>query len=196
MQTPTDSPDALGPWIGPKLVGTGWDIFTSVLPAGGFAFYGLMPDGELRWYSHNGFNNGTPDWNGPKTVGTGWGGFKAIVSGSDGVLYAIQPDGQLLWYRHLDFIAGSPDWEGPREVGTGWQNFRTAFGDMSGAPPAQPLKGVIYAVRPDGTVLWYRHDGWETGDPGAWTGPVTVATGLTGYRQLFPFMSATPNPIG
>lgn len=174
-QTPTDDPNVLGQWIGPETVGIGWDIFTSILPAGGCAFYGVMPDGELRWHRHNGFNDGSPDWSGPKTVGSGWNGFKAIVPGSDGVLYAIQPDGTLLWYRDLAFLDGGADWRGPLQVGTSWQTFKTVF-SVTG--------GILYAVADDGRLLWYRHKGFEDGSPD-WEGPYEVGTGWQNFRSLF-----------
>ena len=66
-------------WEGPKLVGTGWDTFSEVIPAWygatngsgayGFSVYGVTPDGTLRWYRHDGFADGTMAWRGPVIVG-------------------------------------------------------------------------------------------------------------------------------
>ena len=41
-----------------------------------------------------------------------------------------------------------------KKVGNGWSNFKHVF---SGGD------GVIYAVRDNGDLLWYRHDGWGDG---------------------------------
>jgi hypothetical protein len=229
-------PAALAAWEGPKTVGSGWQEFTRVYPAGGDRFYGLKQNGDLLWYSHNGFNDGTLDWLGPVTVGSGWQQFKAIVPGSDGVLYALQYDGILFWYKHLGYQDGNTQvgWRPRQQVGNGWQNFKTVFsvgsgvlyavaadgsllwyrhqgfGDGSGnwsgpVTVARPAgagwagfreifgvsDGVIFAVEPNGDVLWYQHRDWQTGGQN-WQGPIVAARGFGGYRQLFPLMPSTP----
>jgi hypothetical protein len=50
---------------------------------------------------------------------------------------------------------------------------------------------VIFAVEPNGDVLWYQHRDWQTGGQN-WQGPIVVARGFAGYRQLFPLMPSTP----
>src|SRR5262249_3075 len=85
-----DSPASA--WQGPKKVSFNWHNFIDVFPGGGNRFYGVMPDGGLWWYQHNGFNDGSDDWNGGHPVGSGWQQFSKRFSGSDGIVYAIKPD--------------------------------------------------------------------------------------------------------
>ena len=92
-----------------------------------------------------------------KKVGNGWSNFKHVFSGDDGVIYTVQDNGDLLWYRHDGRGDGSFAWAEPgsgKKVGNGWSNFKHVF---SGGD------GVIYAVRDNGDLLWYRHDGWGDG---------------------------------
>ena len=44
--------------------------------------------------------------------------------------------------------------------------------------------GVIYAIRPDGALLWYYHDGRNQGSF-EWQGPKQVGTGWQSFRQVF-----------
>ena len=50
--------------------------------------------------------------------------------------------------------ADDPTGDNGANVGSGWQNFRPVFATSD---------GVIYAVRSDGVLLWYRHEGWTDG---------------------------------
>jgi hypothetical protein len=83
----------------------------------------------------------------------------------------------------------------PTKVGSGWQNFAHIF--SAGA-------GIIYALRPDGTLLWYKQDQWDTGPvmtPGPskfgtyvvnnWEGPIVATKGWTGYRFILAILPAT-----
>ena len=51
------------------------------------------------------------------------------------------------------------------------------------------LDGVIYGIRPNGTLQWYRHIGYRAGQGletnGAWIGPKDVGSGWAGFRQVF-----------
>jgi len=162
---------------GPVLVGTGWQQFRDVIPAGGTAFYGLTPAGGLVWYRHDGFNDGANKWTGPVTVGSGWNNFKKIFAGGDGVLYGIGADGSLRWYREADAANASsqPHWSGPTVVGTGWGNFVQVFSTG---------EGVIYAITADGKLMWYHHKGYLTGAT-QWEGPKQVGTGWAAFRRVF-----------
>ncbi len=144
--------------------------------------YGILNDGHLRWYRHNGAASGlgleTPGaWQGPRPVWFGWGGFKQVFAGGGNVIYAITPDGRLLWYRHNGFNEGGDltTWVGPKEVGHGWQNVRAVF---SGSD------GVIYAITDDGTLKWYRHLGFADGSV-SWDGPKDVGSGWAQFKQVF-----------
>lgn len=163
------------PWQGPRTVGTGWQGFKDVIPAGGNRVFALRPDGGLLWYQHNGFNTGTLDWAGPVQVGTGW-SFAKIFGGSDGVVYAVRQDGTLLWYYNAGFETGASAWSGPSVVGSGWAGFKDVF-SVGG--------GIVYAVQQDGTLLWYKHEGFRTG-AATWTGPRRVGTGWQNFVKIVP----------
>jgi hypothetical protein len=47
--------------------------------------------------------------------------------------------------------------------------------------------GIIYAIRPDGELLWYRHEGRDDGSA-EWTEDVgrAVGTGWGDFQQVFP----------
>ena len=42
----------------------------------------------------------------------------------------------------------------------------------------------IYAIQPDGTLLWYRHDGRGDGSF-TWAGPNQVGTGWQNFKHVF-----------
>ena len=64
---------------------------------------------------------------------------------------------------------------GPVVVGNGWNGFARVFGGG---------QGVIYAVKPDGTLLWYRHTGYLTGQR-TWEGPKVVGSGWQNFSKVF-----------
>ena len=81
-----------------------------------------------------------------------------VLATDDGVLYEITESGALRWYRVENAAAGRPAWapNSGSEVGLGrgWGSYRSvvAAGD-----------GVLYAVKDNGALVWYRHDDWRTG---------------------------------
>jgi Tachylectin/PQQ-like domain len=123
--------------------------------------YAITFDGRLIWHQdtdRHGQNksDGSTGWapGSGKQIGIGWNNFKHVFSGGDGIIYAIKPGGELLWYKDTDLKGNN----GPKaergwapgsgnQIGFGWDNFKHVF---SGGD------GVIYAVTPDGKLLWYR----------------------------------------
>jgi hypothetical protein len=83
------------------------------------------------------------------------------------VIFAVKPDGDLLWYRYQgngeSDRSGATGWaaNSGSPIGNGWQGFRHLF---SGG------NGVIYAVKPDGDLLWYRYQGNGESDRSGATG--------------------------
>ena len=180
-----------------NVVGYGWD-FKTLFSGGDGVIYGITPvvaatlptgigpayeghpasGGELKWYRHNGREDGTFNWasGSGNTVGTGWGAFAQVFSGGNGVIYGITAvvpatlptgigpgyeghpasGGELKWYRHNGREDGSFAWAAGSgsTVGTGWGAFTQVF---SGGD------GVIYAVAPNGDLKWYAHDGRTDG---------------------------------
>ena len=165
---------------GYRVVGHGWSGVRHVFWGGNGVIYAVMPDGELRWYKHNGYPNGggletwEPQDAGHRVVGHGWGDVLHVFSAGDGIIYAVTPSGELRWYRHLGYLhgGGPATWEpqdtGYKVVGHGWQGVRHVFWGGN---------GLIYAVAADGTLRWYKHAGYETGG-----GLETWEPQDTGYR--------------
>jgi hypothetical protein len=160
-----------------NVVGTGWD-FKTLFSGGDGVIYGITPvvpatlptgigpglgghpasGGELKWYRHDGRDNGSFTWaaRSGSTVGTGWGAMLQVFSGGNGVIYAVAPNGDLKWYSHVGRTDGTFRWAAGsgNVVGTGWGAFKQLF---SGGD------GVIYGVDQDDNLVWYRHDGRTDG---------------------------------
>lgn len=174
-----------GAWVGPQVVGWGWQNFKSVFGmtsslAPGGVIFAIDTSGNLLLYRHNGYATGTVDWDGPVTVGWGWGNFKTVFAGRDGVIFAIDSAGNMWWYRLTNWATvgnfictgpyplscgrQGPIWEGPRLIGASWQALTQVFGGQD---------GIIYAVDTSGNVLWYQYPGYMSGNggPSTWIGP-------------------------
>ncbi len=179
-----------GSWQGPRYPGRGWGDVERVLPGGGNIIYAISADGVLKWFQHKGFNTGAgveaaDNWEGPRNVGRGWTGFADVFAGGEGVIYVVQTDGTLTWYRHLAYQTGAGfetqgAWATAHNVGRGWSGYRHVF---SGG------QGVIYVIAEDGTLKWYRHRAYLTGESfetsGAWEGPKDVGRGWGDVQQVF-----------
>lgn len=139
--------------------------------------------GDLMWYKHNGWLDGSVSWanNGSGVkVGNGWLGFKSVFATSDGAIYGIKSNGDLMWYKHKDWQIGIANWVNGSgvKVGSGWQNFKSVFATSN---------GTIYAVQPNGDLMWHRHDGWPTGS-NSWANGgsgVKVGNGWLGFKFVF-----------
>jgi hypothetical protein len=113
-------------------IGEGWN-FQHVFSGGNGIIYAVNGAGNLLWYRHLGFEDGTDKWQTtPETkgyIGEGW-NFQHVFSGGNGIIYAVNAAGNLLWYRHLGFEDGTDRWQTTSEkkgyVGEGW-NFRLVF---------------------------------------------------------------------
>jgi len=119
-----------GSWAGPTQVGIGWQVFKHVFGGCQGVLYAIAPDGTLKWYKHNGYQDGTNTWQGPTTVGSGWQNFTQVFGACDGKIYALDPNGTLKLYRHTGFATGQSTWEGPTDVGTGMPSFLAMFALM------------------------------------------------------------------
>ncbi|MFD6394589.1 tachylectin-related carbohydrate-binding protein [Nocardia sp. NPDC060259] len=175
-------------------VGSGWNVYSSVFWGGAQGIiYAITPDGDMHWYSHDGFKDGTATWtagDGGRLVGSGWntyaqvfaGGRRTVAGESNGfVIYGITPEGELDWYRHEGWTDGSPTWtggDGGRRVGSGWNTYPRVF---------SVGRGIIYGITADGEMDWFRHDGWTNGSP-TWTGGDggrRVGSGWNAYSRVF-----------
>ena len=79
-------------------------------------------------------------------------------------VYRMSGGGTLNWTCTTDVTMPERTGWAPGAVGYGWDEFTRVF-------PSEG--GVIYAVKGDGSLVWYRHDGRENGTF-AWAGPSTV----------------------
>jgi hypothetical protein len=162
-------------WEGPKVVGTGWNTFKAVLPAGGPQFYTVSANGDLHWHQHKGWQSGRFGWSERTLVGIGWEIFSRIIPAGDGVLYGMKPDGTLHWYRHTGVRTGVNVWMGPVQVGSGWQHYKHIFSTGN---------GILYGVTQDGRLQWHHHLGFMNGEI-SWEPWAEVNTGWQGFRRIF-----------
>ncbi|WP_129338504.1 tachylectin-related carbohydrate-binding protein [Cellulomonas endophytica] len=182
-------------WAERRLVGRGWGGFRTIFSGGDGVLYAVDAEGRLQWYRHHGVATGAGldvpgSWSGPHEVGTGWGTARHLFSAGDGILYAVMPDGVLRWYRHVGHAdgrgLGSPGaWAGPVDVGTGWGDVTAVFSKGD---------GIIYAVMPDGTLRWFRHEGFRTGAV-QWQGPVQVGHGWESLHPVLALLPRQPSPV-
>ncbi len=140
--------------------------------------------GDLRWYKHSGYQTGSTSWannGGGVSIGSGWNMYAKVFSAGDGIIYGIGNDGSLNWYKKTNIQSSDKVWENggaAKKVGQGWQNFVKVF---SGG------NGVIYAIKSDGSLYWYKHLGYSNG---AWSwanGGVgkKIGSGWNMYSKVF-----------
>jgi hypothetical protein len=197
-------------WQGARTVGNNWE-FQQVFPGVKGAIYAVDRSGVLYWYRHKGYRSGTKRWDEPKVIGSGWSIRRTSPSPedfigvfcetrmdlsdivSDGidihghpfnlpktqVIYGVKANGTLWWYRHEKPITGEKVWANGgigKKVGDGWVegNHRVFSGGA----------GVIYLIKDDGTLHWYRHLGHETGEY-LWEGGHSVNSGWNVMVNVF-----------
>jgi hypothetical protein len=164
-------------WNGgaPSSVATGGGNFGGKSDAPYFVF-GVDASGNVKSYVGYG-NQPVPQ---PTTAGT-IANLKAFIPGGDKTFYGVTADGKLNWYR-FSMSSGGPKAtpttvSAPVNVAQGFNAYRQVFGGSD---------GVIYGVRNDGTLVWYRHAGFANGGgPTTMSGPKDVATGFGQYKQVF-----------
>lgn len=137
------------------LVGSDWGPPARITVADDGVLYLLRENGELVWYRHTGFKDGTKAWATPTLVHSGFGQFDAVEASSDGVLYCRKHEyDELYWYKHLGYQTGANSWADFKHVGTGWNGFGRFT--VSNA-------GVFYVVTSTGNLRWYQHTGFTSG---------------------------------
>ena len=108
--------------------------------------------------------------------------FLDLVPGGQGIFYAIQSDGVLLWYRNLGWQTGAATWANGGsglQIGIGWHQFVKV---MAAAD------GQIFALNPDGTLLWYQYilSNIQTG-AGSWhpNSGAQIGSGFNAFPRMF-----------
>ncbi len=147
------------------LQGGGWLEFRPALQGNDGVFYCIKTDGSMVWYRNTGWESGTASWaNGGRekriASGRGWEDFYQVLAGNSGVLYCVKTDGSMVWYRNTGWETGDATWaNGGREKriasGRGWEDFHQLIASD---------QGVFYCIKTDGSMVWYRNIGWETGE--------------------------------
>ena len=162
-------------------VGSGWNIgYKAAFSAGGGVIYLIKDNGDLVWYKHLGYQDGSFTWDpasGTK-VGNGWSDFYAVFSGGNGVIYLIDNNGDLFWYKHAGFTTGGNSWYGgtTNKVGNGWKAIRQIFSTGW---------GHIYFVGADSSLRYYNHLGFNNGTATWGTGSGNkVGTGWSGVKTI------------
>src|SRR5262249_23693792 len=108
--------------------------------------YAIPNDGRLRWYRKD-----TPASNsqGPEEGSFNWHNMLDVFPAGGNRFFGVGLQGDLLWYQHNGFNEGIEDWDIRTLRPAGWQQFSKRFsGD----------NGIVYAIKPDGTLLWYRYN--------------------------------------
>ena len=160
-------------WDTPRVVGTGWAVFTIVFSPGDFDGDGhndvLARDSAGNLFLYPG--NGAGGWLPTVQVGAGWNIFDSIIAGGDfngdgnNDVLARDNVGGLFLYPG-DGIGG---WLAPQKVGAGWQVFDKimASGDTDGDGAMD-----VFARDRSGVLHQYPSNGH-----GAWKSPVVVGPG-------------------
>ncbi len=127
----------------------------------GATLYAVTPEGDLLWFRHTGFQNGTQVWgnnDAAKKVGYEWAGnlkvFKGDPRGKDGVVYKINSQGALTWFKHQGVASGSLEWETSKNINLNFDG-RQVF--AAGG-------GILYRLDNSGDLYWYKHLGYQTGE--------------------------------
>lgn len=128
---------------------------------------------QAVWPQIEAFIGPEPEYRDPNAYVPGYvGTFARTPPGTEPFwVYGAQPDGVLRWYRK---DRGDAPWQGPELVGNGW----------SGMKQILPAGGYrLYAIKDDGTLLWYQHNGFDSGTFD-WVGGKQVGVGWN-FKTVF-----------
>jgi N,N-dimethylformamidase len=149
-----------------KVIGSGWNVFTTLLGDGAGTIFALSASGTMSWYRYDCTNlsTGAGSWaaGSGDVIGSGWQAYPRVFGGIGGSIYAVTPSGGLYLYAW-----GPSGWENGgagQSIASGWQVYRRVFNDAG---------GVIYAVDQGGDLNWFQYAN------GAWANagnPVVVGT--------------------
>ena len=150
--------------------------------------YVVDTDGNLFWLKDVGRADDRVGWQGPKRVGEGWNDTLNVFPGAGGVVYSIKPNGDLWKFIHRGILDGEPVWDQPdpeKPLATGFDEFKHVFSGIARFDDEiNDFSNVIYAIRPDGTLLWFKDRRGARLD-GPLDGPRTVGTGWAAPFRVF-----------
>ena len=153
----------------------------AVFAAGGGVIYVIKENGDLLWYKHLGYQDGSATWDtgSGKKVGNGWNDNYAVFSGGNGVIYLLDKNLDLFWYKHAGFATGSDSWYGGKSNKIANWKMKVSRQIISVG------WGHIYVVDGDGSLRYYNHLGFINGT--ATWGPGSgnkVGTGWSGMKTI------------
>lgn len=64
--------------LNPRIVGTGWGDFKNVFSPGDGDIYAIKQTGEVLWYKHDGYADGTMRWQQPVEIAADWKDFQFV----------------------------------------------------------------------------------------------------------------------
>jgi hypothetical protein len=191
-------------------IGNGWDGLRFLRGGGDGIILSVARDGNLLWHRYLGAGendaSGSTGWhqNSSNPIGNGWREFVDLVvlpqTGDPSnhlKILAVKTDGTLLWYSYAGNgeadASGATGWHrnSGNPIGNGWQNFLHLHGSGN----------VVFAVKEDGTLLWFRYDGTGKADESGGTGwhPNSgnpIGNGWQGFRAIFGGVSDEGGVIG
>ncbi len=146
-----------------KFIQVGEDWTTTIryaFRANSNIIYGIKPNGDLGIYRHFGWQNGVVAWDYEshfRKIAEGWDDVKYAFSGGGEIIYVVKQNGDLGWYKHTGQEDGSDNWANNgtfKKIASGWQNYVAVFSTGN---------GIIYGIKQNGDVEWYKHLGYLDG---------------------------------
>lgn len=137
-----------------------------LVPGGNGVIYALYADGRLKWFKHNGRNDGTYNWadgNG-REIGSGWQIHPTVLASQDGQIFGFCGDGTIWWHKWVltNAATGAGYWAPGTNniIHRGFGQYSYVFGGWD---------GIFYAVDAHGDMYWFRYlAGDGSNGPGAW----------------------------
>ncbi|MER7950999.1 tachylectin-related carbohydrate-binding protein [Streptomyces sp. NPDC096079] len=166
----TDGTNRWTAGAGGNNVSGGWGIYSTVFSGGGGVIYGITPAGDLQWYRHDGWTDGTNRWTagaGGNNIGGGWNMYGTVfgdTAESDGGLVGSLPPPPGI---PVDASQPAP----PQDQGGS-----AIVGASSTLDPQKPLTPLRLPRKPGGVISYRRVVCDATGALRAYEGQVPVAT--------------------
>lgn len=141
----------------PKVIGSGWSSgVRDVMHAGLLGIYSLREDGDLQWFWHDGFSDGSAKFRGGSNYVTtkNMQGFHQVIAQDEGVMYGrLHPnDPGIMWGITANYNnKGMPKTSFAMRLTAQTINFAAYKKIFAGG------KGVLYGISHDGKLHWMKH---------------------------------------
>jgi hypothetical protein len=104
-------------------VGNGWN-FEHIFAGDGGSIYAITSTGDLLYYRHDGYLDGSATWwpGGGTVVGNGWNNLAQVFAGPEGAIYTVDREGVMRYYKHYGYLEGTYSWCdcSGTVIGSGW----------------------------------------------------------------------------